>query len=299
MTTRARAITPSQRERVAPKTTAEGRSGAEIGAAAPLRWCLDVDATSPHPAAARPPSPFGRRHFVCVSGFEARERGAWVSRPRDIERAPDLRQDPVEPFLDLVVGEAEFEKTISLDRLAPVRIGQRLVRVVRAVELDREPRVGTAEINDEAADRRLPSELPAAETAATQFAPEDVLGTGALSTRAAGERSPTERHDPHRNSLTSATSTLSQRERVSPKATGEGRSGAEQGAAVPLLSWGSDLDATTPHPATARPPSPYGRRRVDATAPHPAAEPVLGLAEGKTPGRPPSPHRRRYSEVLS
>ena len=44
---------------------------------------------------------------------------------------------------------------------------------------------------------------------------------------------------------------LSQGERVSPKATGEG---------LRRLPLGLIFDAATPHPAASQPPSPYGRR---------------------------------------
>jgi hypothetical protein len=103
--------------------------------------------------------------------------------------------------------------------------------VVRAIDLDRKSRLVAAEIYHIAVDRHLSAELPPIEAATSQLAPKDILGARALRSKAAGESDAT-RHGPQRNLGKRATPTFSHGERVSPKATGEGR--ALSGKGVPL-----------------------------------------------------------------
>jgi hypothetical protein len=165
------------------------------------------------------------------SRVETGERLARRLCSRDIEGSPDLGQNPIEALFHLVVGETKLEEAVGLDDSPPLRIGERLICMMRPIEFDREPRVVTAKIHDETEERHLPPELPVVETAAAQLLPQDILGARVLSAQAAGDASAADRHPNRDSGGEEPRPTLSQGERVT--AMGEGR--ALSGYGAPLI----------------------------------------------------------------
>ena len=117
-----------------------------------------------------------------------------MPRSCNVERAPDFDQNPVEPFLDLIIRETEFKETVRLDCLASSCIRERLTGVVHAIEFERQPRFVTAKIGNKTADRRLTSKLPTVQTTVARFAPENVFGARACSAKVTREGRSLESH---------------------------------------------------------------------------------------------------------
>ena len=133
----------------------------------------------------RSPSP-----RCCAATLSRRERvrtpfsvHAWKriarrSRSCDIGGAQDFPHDPVQPRLHFIVGESQFEITVPLDRLASFAVGDRLQRMMWAVDLDRETEGKTGEIGDESCNRNLTAEFQARQPRTAQDVPQRVFRRG-------------------------------------------------------------------------------------------------------------------------
>ncbi len=133
------------------------------------------------------PLPMGEGCRALPASIEAWRRRSRLPRSRNVRHAEDFLQHPVEPFLHLVIGEAEFEITVGLDRRASLRVGERLFGVMLPVEFDRQAEVVAAEIDDIAGDRRLPAKLQPVETRCAKFSPQECFGRGAFLAEASGD----------------------------------------------------------------------------------------------------------------
>jgi hypothetical protein len=66
---------------------------------------------------------------------------------------------------DVVIPVAEDKVSHRFESLCPLCVRSRLHGMLSAIEFNDQMRIGAAEIDDEAVDRKLPSELPTIETA--------------------------------------------------------------------------------------------------------------------------------------
>ena len=71
-----------------------------------------------------------------LAGFESRIRWPRRSSARNVNSAANFFDHPVQPFLDLVIGEPQFKKSMAFDNLAPRRVNRELVFMLLAVNLD-------------------------------------------------------------------------------------------------------------------------------------------------------------------
>jgi hypothetical protein len=77
---------------------------------------------------------------------------------------------------DVVIPVAENKVSHRFEYFCSLCVGLRLHGMLPAVEFNDQMRIGAAEVDDEAIDRKLPSEFPTAETAVAQPKPQQTLG---------------------------------------------------------------------------------------------------------------------------
>jgi hypothetical protein len=126
--------------------------------------------------------------------LESWKRIARRSRSRDVKRAANLHQHPLEPLANLVIGEADLQQAIGLDRATALRVGNRLSGMLRSIDLDGEARLPATVIDDEAGDRNLAPKLPSVEAAVSQLLPKRLFRSGRVCAKAAGEMGPLKGH---------------------------------------------------------------------------------------------------------
>jgi hypothetical protein len=78
----------------------------------------------------------------------------------------------------LHVPEAKHPKPGLLEELRPAFVALDLFCMLAAVEFDDQPGLKARKVCDEAHDRYLPAEFPAAELAGAQFPPQQLLDVG-------------------------------------------------------------------------------------------------------------------------
>jgi len=172
-----RAQTLSQRERVAAEQPGEGLPPSPFASAKRFRAKL-CEIETPHPPPPAALSPFGRG---LASSLISRIRRPRSTRPRDISRASNFFDNPVEPFLYFVIGEAKLDESMAFYKFAPRFIALDLIVMMFAVDLDRQAEVIATEIHDEAGDGHLPAKFHSVQPMRTKLLPENIFRRSALS----------------------------------------------------------------------------------------------------------------------
>jgi len=114
------------------------------------------------------------------NSLEARQGRSRRAGARNIRCAKDFLQHPVQSLLHFVIGEAQLQIAVTFDRGAAGGVGKRLIRMMPAVEFDRERKAEAAEIDDVAIDRNLAPKLQTAESTAAQLSPKRLFGGRAV-----------------------------------------------------------------------------------------------------------------------
>lgn len=175
-----RVRTLSLRERVAAEQPGEGLLARQEThtRSARVYSCRFV---TPHPPPPAAPSPTGRGLArLPVS----RVRRPWCARASDVRCATDFLDDPIQPFLHLVVRETKLDKPVALDERTARGIAFELFQMMFAIELDGQPEFVATEVRDKSADRHLSTEFQSVEPAAAKLLPQHVLGRRAIGSQA-------------------------------------------------------------------------------------------------------------------
>ena len=211
-----RAQSLSHGERVSAKRTGEGLRRLSFRSLVGLRRASD----SPNPLTRR----LWRRPFPLGEGLKRVPSRLWGARRAgfcDIDRATNFLNDPVHALVDLSVCETPFEIPMRLDRLCSQSILFDLFSMMRAVDLDCQSNFNAAKISDESCDRNLTAKLQTFESPVAQLLPQIFFGARFVSAEFAGKFGQFA-HVKESASYSGRAQSLSHRERVAAKRTGEG-----------------------------------------------------------------------------
>ncbi len=126
--------------------------------------------------------------------FEARMRRPLWTCAGDVDRLSNLFDDPIEPFLHLVIREANFNIAVSFDQLSACCVPFKLIEMMLAVDFDRQPKIEATKIRDKSCDGYLPTEFQSIESAATELLPSQIFGRRALCAKASRDADQTFGH---------------------------------------------------------------------------------------------------------
>jgi|GEM_PF-2942413 len=133
----------------------------------------------------------GATNLFSVETKQRRSRRLCAS---NIGGPKDFLQHPIQSFFHVIVGEAQFQITVTFDRSAARGVGKRLIGMMAAIEFDGESEAAAAEVCDISRNRSLTAKLVPMETRGAQFAPENFLGTRALAPQSARDGNVLARH---------------------------------------------------------------------------------------------------------
>ncbi|MCQ4188748.1 hypothetical protein, partial [Methylocystis suflitae] len=133
----------------------------------------------------------GATNHNSVEAGQGRSRRLCAS---NIGGAKDFLQHPIQSFFHVVVGEAQFQITMTFDRSAARGVRKRLICMMAAIEFYGESEAVAAEVSDISRNRNLTAKLEPMETRSAQFAPEKSLGTRAIAPQSASDGNVLARH---------------------------------------------------------------------------------------------------------
>ena len=214
------AQTLSHWERVAAEQPGEGlQSPAQFIGQPPRSLTSVLKTATPHPPPPAAPSPKGR-------GL-ARSLEAGMRRPRrmctrDIRGSADFFDDPVEPFLNFVVGEAKLDEPVTFNDLAAGGIACDLIAMLLAVEFNRQPETIATEVRDVISDWALSAEFQSIKLPVAELSPKHVFGRRALGPQTPCNPGQSVRHAAQFERRNSRPQPLTRRLRRHPLPLGEG-----------------------------------------------------------------------------
>jgi hypothetical protein len=100
--------------------------------------------------------------------------------------APDFLEHTLGVLQNVVIPESQNQIAHGFDNSRSIQVFSQSFGVLTAIQFDNEPRFRTAEINDEAIDRHLPSKLQTTQSPISQPKPKHTLSIRLLATKAFG-----------------------------------------------------------------------------------------------------------------